>query len=143
VQEAKYIEVRSVEAAQPGGLRMQITTLREPVRVGDRFTYVIDIENTGSTAERDVALTVTVPDEMAVDQISTRGKTSPQIDKKVVRFGELRQVAAGETITYYVGVKAVRAGSVKVAAQLSTGTRAEPLTSIRPTTIIETGSETR
>jgi uncharacterized repeat protein (TIGR01451 family) len=141
-QDTKYVEIRDANEVRPSGLQVQITALSEPVRVNDRFTYYIQIKNTGTEAARDVALAVTVPPELTIDPISTRGESEYKIDEtaNVVTFGGLQQVGPGEKVPYSVGVKATRAGSVTVQAKATSGSLAESASAEWKTTILEANS---
>ena len=123
------------QAATPGAaaprLTMTVADLHDPVTVGKEFTYEIRVKNEGQGADRRVNLAVTVPKEMIVIPLGTRGPTAPDIRGKNITFSPIDEVAAGQTLTFRVRVKAKQPVGqpvqVRLRAQLTSQNLAQPM----------------
>ncbi len=121
-------------------LSMTVDGLDNPVTVGRDLTYEVRINNAGSVADRNVALTVVVPVEMSVIRLGTVGdRTTYDIEGQNVRFKPVAELPPGETLKFRVRVRAVKAGEVKLEAIFKSEGQPQPTTATEETTVLERG----
>jgi uncharacterized repeat protein (TIGR01451 family) len=121
-------------------LSMTVDGLDNPVTVGRDLTYEVRIKNTGSVADRNVALTVIVPAEMSVIRLGTVGdRTTYEIEGQNVRFKPVAELTPGETLKFRVRARAVQAGDVKLEAVFNSEGQPQPTTVTEETTVLQRG----
>jgi uncharacterized repeat protein (TIGR01451 family) len=120
-------------------LSMEVHDLADPVTLGSPgLTYEVQITNTGSVPDRNVALTVVVPPEMKIIPLGTFGdKTTHEIEMQNVRFKPVAALAPGEKLVYHVRVKPLQAGDVTLEAIFNSEGQPQPQTVTQKTTILE------
>ncbi|MBN2290844.1 MAG: DUF11 domain-containing protein, partial [Pirellulales bacterium] len=96
-----------------GKLTVKVKGNHNPVTVGKRVLYTIDITNESSAADHNIVVTVTVPPQM---QLRRTGNTDPNnIDAipegQEIRFAELAEMRPGESLTWRVAVDTIKAGT--------------------------------
>jgi uncharacterized repeat protein (TIGR01451 family) len=127
----------------PGGTpalesRMQfdVTALRNPVRVGNKFSYLITVANRGTADERNVAVEAVVPNGMTVERIGTSGPSPCHIEKKVdeqkaavesVRFDPLPILSPDKPQVYRIMVQPKTVGNYSIKASLSSENLKPPI----------------
>jgi uncharacterized repeat protein (TIGR01451 family) len=108
--------------SQLSNLRLSITDLGDPLRVGQSSSYRVFVTNSGQTPDSAVRLTVTLPPEMTLVQTGLRAPARYTVDGQTLRFDPVAEIRAGETLTYNIPMQANRAGNARVTAELtSTG----------------------
>ena len=115
---------RPPAGAGTGGLRMTLASLTQPARVGKEFTYKIEVTN--QTPAHDVALTVTLPENLRPVPLGTIPGDAT-IDGREVRFPPLANLFGGEPRVYYVRVLPQKPGDAKVRAQLTQRGSPQPI----------------
>lgn len=107
-----------------------------PVRVGQRTTYTITLNNPGSAADTNVVLKATLPDGM--EYVSSDGPTKGTADGRTVTFEPIKSFDSRTDITYKITVKATKAGDVRFRTSLtSDGLKGGPVESQQATNIFE------
>ena len=122
--------------AAPGGpadLQLQITGRNNPVKVGSEASYSIVVTNAGTNSQRQVKLTVTVPEGMMF--VTAQGPANSTVNGQKVGFEPILEMRPGETITFDLRLRAVRQGSAQVAAEVTSSTTTQPLTGSATTNI--------
>ncbi len=112
--------------ATPGSagepLSLSVVGLRNPVATGKELTYEIRVTNAGTAAAKAVSVTGTVPEGMKVVPLGTTAPPGPRFrvddGNRVVRFGTIDTLAAGESLTYRVRVQANQAGQYRFKVEL-------------------------
>ena len=85
--------------APTGGLRLTVLDITDPVRVGDRTTYVIRLKNEANISDQNVVLQIDVPPELSVEAIDgpvAQAQTSP--DGRTITMQAVRELRPGETL---------------------------------------------
>lgn len=139
------LEIRQAAAGETPSLDMQFSTLTSPVEVGRTLTYFVTVANRGPTPARQVALVVTVPDEMILSPRMIEGplfQPGPvprlplfRIEGQTVIFPTVGEVPPGTTLTYRIPVQAAQPGQVTLQARLESASLRQPLVRTLQTTI--------
>jgi uncharacterized repeat protein (TIGR01451 family) len=125
----------SINSATAGALQLTIADLRDQVAVGNELTYEVKVTNSGQATVQQIVLAVTAPAEMTPVSNGSGGPSRFDISGQNVRFQPFKEIRAGETLTYQVRMKANRAGTARVRAQLQAGGSSRPVTAEETTTI--------
>jgi uncharacterized repeat protein (TIGR01451 family) len=105
--------------------KMTVEDRDDPVSVGGRTAYRIQVTNTGSLPGDHVQVTATIPAQMRV--LTAYGPTAYRVDGGRILFAPLASLSPGQMLTYIVEVGALKAGEARFRAELTTGTMREPL----------------
>ncbi len=123
----------------PAALELSVTDLRDPVETGKELTYEILVRNAGSTSDTNVAVVVTVPDQMTPLPVGTSGASGPgrfNIQGKQILFEPIAEVRAGERLRYQVRVRADRVGEIRLRVEVRSTRAPTPLVEEEATRII-------
>jgi uncharacterized repeat protein (TIGR01451 family) len=128
----------------PGGapaveskMQFDLTPLKNPVRAGGKFTYLITVANRSTADERNVVLDVTVPDGMTIERIGTNGPTTSHIEGQNVKFDPLPTLSPDKPQAYRIYVQTKTAGNYSLKASLSTENLSTPINKDCPTEVIQ------
>jgi uncharacterized repeat protein (TIGR01451 family) len=132
-EEEACVEIRRGQSQ----LEVTVDDLADPITAGKDLTYDVQITNKGSVADRNVALTVAVPPEMAINKVGTMGPVVPSIEGQIVRFPPVPTLPAGETLKFKVRVNTLKAGQVKVEAVFKSEGQPQPRTKEQETTVLD------
>jgi len=125
----------SANTATAGNLTLTIADLRDQVQAGNELTYEVKVKNNGTTPVQSIAVTVTAPPELTPVTNGSGGPSLPTIEGQTVRFRPFNDLRPGQTATYQVRMRANRAGTARVRAQLQAGAGQRPITADETTTI--------
>jgi uncharacterized repeat protein (TIGR01451 family) len=126
------LEIRGIPA-----FRLEVIDLDDPVEVGAKTMYRIDVTNQGSLPGNQVEIVATVPKEMRV--LNADGPTKPTVDGQKVTFPPVDAVAPKQTLSYSVQVQAVQPGDVRFRVELRSAQLREPVIEEESTTIYSPG----
>jgi uncharacterized repeat protein (TIGR01451 family) len=129
------IEVRGLP-----GFRLEVVDLEDPVPLGEKTTYKIDVTNQGSLAGDRVQIVATVPPEMTF--LSAKGPTNYKVDGQRIIFDAIDGVAPRKVLTYTVEVRADKVGNAIFEVELSAAALSSPVKEQEPTTIFVPGQRT-
>src|SRR5262249_14656615 len=90
-------------------LRMSVSAVEDPIGVGDRTTYQIDVTNQGSLPAANVAVAGVLPPELRF--VSARGPAPYQLKGNRVVFAPLGELGVGQTVNYAIDAEALQAGN--------------------------------
>lgn len=125
-----------VSPATPNKLTLTLSDLQDPVTKGKEVTYLITITNAGPAPEKQVVLTVTLPDALMPVPIGTEStKSRVSILGQTVRFEPLPELGVDQTETYYVRVRAQQAGVHKARAEVTGQSVVTPVTAEEATQV--------
>jgi uncharacterized repeat protein (TIGR01451 family) len=114
--EAVTSTVRTLVRGIPAVL-MEVTDVDDPVRVGERATFIIRVKNQGSAPATNIRIACELEDY--VRYISSAGATSSSQEGQRVRFLPLRSLPPQAEVAWRVVVEAVRAGDMRFKATLN------------------------
>ncbi len=122
--------------AAPGGpadLKIQVTGRSNPIKVGSEASYSIVVTNAGTNSQRQVRLSVTVPEGMMF--VTAQGPANSNVSGQNVHFEPILEMRPGESITFDLRLRAMRQGTAQVGAEVTSSTTTQPLTGSTTTNI--------
>jgi uncharacterized repeat protein (TIGR01451 family) len=114
----------TVEAVS--SLALELRDIDDPVELGTEAAYEIQVRNEGTAAASNVAIWCELP--AGVEFTSATGPSEHRVEGGVVHFRPLVQLAAGESATFRVLVRASVLGDHRLRAFASSEAASEPLT---------------
>lgn len=108
--EAVTSTMRTIVTGIPA-LSLEVVDIEDPIRIGNRATYVIRVENQGSAAATNIRIVCIL--ENNVQYLSSAGATAGSRDGQTVRFFPLGSLAPKATAAWRVVVEAVSQGDVR------------------------------
>ncbi len=105
--------------------KMTVEDRDDPVMVGGRTAYRIQVTNTGSLPGDRLQVSATIPAQMRA--LTAYGPTAYRVEGGRITFAPLAALSPGQMATYIVEVAAQKAGEARFRAELTTGTMREAL----------------
>ena len=102
--------VRTVVTGIPA-VMLEVVDLEDPVRIGDRATYMITVMNQGSASSTNISVECVL--ENNVQYVSSAGATVGKLVGDTVKFLPLGSLAPQDKAVWRVVVAAVRPGDVR------------------------------
>jgi uncharacterized repeat protein (TIGR01451 family) len=115
--------------------RIEVRDSADPIEVGQRVRYDIEIINRGSLPGSDIQIAAILPPQLRVANI--RGPTQPKVEGARVLFPPLATLPVGQKIAYGVEAEAVQPGKAIFQVDLQTPLLREPVIQQESTTIID------
>jgi hypothetical protein len=110
-----------IEPPAAGNLKVAIRELADPIIVGGKTTYIVEILNDRQVSDRDVTLKLSIPDGMQF--ATSRGPTEivgVSQDGRTVEMKPVAEIRAGEALAaYQVEVSGAKPGKYKVRATVT------------------------
>ena len=127
----------SVETQVTGisAVSLEVVDLDDPVRVGGRATYLINVTNQGSAAATNVRITCIL--ENNIRYISSSGATVCSTERQMVKFLPLSNLAPKAKADWRVVVEAVKPGDVRFKVVMNTDQLTRPVEEAEATHIYE------
>ena len=116
-------------------LSLEVVDVEDPIRTGNRATYVIRVENQGSAAATNIRIACIL--ENNVQYLSSAGATAGSREGQTVRFFPLGNLAPKATAAWRVVVEAVRPGDVRFKAIMNADQLTRPVEETESTHIYE------
>jgi uncharacterized repeat protein (TIGR01451 family) len=135
-QDKAALEIRGVPA-----YRLELVDMDDPVEVGNKTTYKIDVTNQGSLPGHQVQITCYIPPEM--EYVDTQGTVKPQVNGRTVTFPAVDALKPQETVTYLLDVRALKAGDARFKVELRSTHLGSPVIKEESTTIYKQPDGTR
>lgn len=132
--EAVTSTVRTVVTGIPA-ISMQVSDVEDPVRVGERATYVIKVKNQGSAAATNISVTCTFEDY--VRYVSSAGATSGAQEGQTIRFLPLARLGPQAEVAWRVVVEAIREGDMRFKVVLNMDELSRPVEATESTHLYE------
>ena len=131
----------SVELTGVPALQLKMIDIGDPVQVGKRITYQIEVTNTGSLDAGQVVIKATLPPELAAVAESTLGPTPATITGQNVTFAPVPALPPQKTTRYKIEAVAKKAGDVRVRVELNSKALDGPVIEEESTQIYEVGND--
>jgi hypothetical protein len=127
-----------VIVAPPGGISVTMAEKADPLKVGDRTAYEIQVANHGQAADGQVVVVVTVPKEMVPQRTGTKGPSgaTASLDGQVVRFAPVAELRPGDVLAYSVQVRGDTAGQATCRVEVTTAKLKTPITREETTRVV-------
>ena len=127
-----------VEIVGPSSpLTVTVTDSRDPVSVGNDCLYDIRVKNNNSEPDRQVSVTVNVPENFAPQETGNQGPgVTASVAGSTIRFAPVNELRAGEQITFRVNLRAIQAGAAVVKCEVTSAASRTPTTGEASTTVV-------
>jgi uncharacterized repeat protein (TIGR01451 family) len=125
------------------GFRVELIDLVDPVPVGGKTTYKIDITNQGSLAGDQVKIVALIPEQMKFLTATGPAKYAVEDSGRRVVFEPIDGVAPGKKVTYTVDVQAEKAGIAVFHMEMSAASLSSPVKEQESTNIFQPGQGQR
>lgn len=106
-------------------LNFCIKDTEDPICIGERTSYTVDITNQGSESDSNVALVVRFPNEIVPK--SACGDSAASISGQTVTFTPYAVLRPRETIRYRIDAEAKSSGDARVVAEVSSDSIKTPI----------------
>lgn len=106
-------------------LLIEVIDTEDPLLVGERTTYVIQITNQGTANDTNVGLEVQLPSQLSV--VSASGDTQGTISGKNVSFAPYPVLGAKQIIEFRVVAEAIAEGDARFRAQMKSDLLSTPV----------------
>jgi uncharacterized repeat protein (TIGR01451 family) len=116
-------------------LSLEVVDVEDPIRTGNRATYVIRVENQGSATATNIRIVCLL--ENNVQYVSSAGATAGSIEGQTVRFFPLGSLAPKAQAAWRVVVEAVRPGDVRFKAVMNADQLSRPVEETESTHIYD------
>jgi uncharacterized repeat protein (TIGR01451 family) len=123
-------------AQRPADLKLTMSDLGDPIRVGSEATYRVIVRNDGELSAQGVELTITLPPELVVADTRVEDRAIPSVPiAGGIRFEKVAELHGGKTIIYTILCRSVKAGVAQVTASLTSTGQGRPVTVTEATEI--------
>ena len=119
------------------GLAVSIADEGDPVAVGKQTVYHVILVNNGDQAEREIGVSVTVPQSTSILATGLKGPTSGETVGKTVLFAPVASLPPGGKLEFAVPVRVESAGSGSTTVEVTSQGRSAPLADQVTTTFIK------
>jgi uncharacterized repeat protein (TIGR01451 family) len=106
----------ALEIAGLPAFRLEVVDSDDPVEIGSKTTYHIDVTNQGSLPGTNVTIVAIVPDNFKIS--NTTGPGQPKIEGQKISFPPIDSVPPGAALKYTVEVEAVKEGDARFHVEL-------------------------
>jgi uncharacterized repeat protein (TIGR01451 family) len=113
------LEIRGVPA-----IGLEIAKTGDPVPVGGKITYRVNVTNTGSLPVNQVQVTVIVPKEL---KYLGAGTANPKVDASRVAFPAADGLLPQQTMSYTIDAQGTLAGDARIRIELRASSLVEPV----------------
>jgi uncharacterized repeat protein (TIGR01451 family) len=121
------------------GFRVELVDLTDPVPVGGKTTYKIDVTNQGSLAGDQVKIVARIPEQMKFLTATGPAKYTVEDSGRRVVFEPIDGVAPGKKLTYLVDVLAEKAGVAVFHMEMTASALSSPVEEQESTNIFQPG----
>ena len=118
-------------------LSVSVAETSDPIRVGGKTVYQITLENRDSASYFDVAVSVTVSDELRLGSIAAPVGTQGAIVPNAVKFQPIRELRAGEApLSFEINASGAAAGMGKFKVEVTARDAAKPVVAEQTTQVL-------
>ncbi|REK10894.1 MAG: hypothetical protein DWQ37_15760 [Planctomycetota bacterium] len=126
---------QAAPAAQ--GVTVSVAETADPINIGGRTTYQVIVTNPGAESVFDVKAKVKYSDLLQLQEFSPPpGSGAGTSLAGAVEFAAIRELRAGETLTYELRFRGAEAGKARVQAEVTTRDTATPVTDEQTTEVL-------
>lgn len=128
----------SAPPQRPADLKLTMTDLADPIRVGSETTYRVIVRNDGEVSAQGVELAVMLPPELVVVDTRVEERAIPSVPiAGGVRFEKVAELRGGKSITYTILCKSVKAGVAQVTATVGSTGQSRPISVTEATEVLQ------
>jgi uncharacterized repeat protein (TIGR01451 family) len=122
------LEIRGVPA-----FGLEITKVGDPVAVGGKITYKVNVTNTGSLPANQIEITAIVPNQLRV--VAANGPSTPRIEAGKTVFPAVDSMQPKQVLTYTFEAQGVQPGDARFRIELRAGALTDPVTKEESTNV--------
>ncbi len=104
-----------------------------PAKVGSDVSYSVVVTNAGVNSERQVKLTVAIPQNMTF--VSAQAQAAYAMNGTNLEFQPILEMRPGEKIPFTIRMRAAAPGAAQISAQVTSSASAQPLTKSATTNV--------
>lgn len=130
---AKVTELQRTEIISLPALALAVVDLEDPVQTGDKVAYRVVVRNEGTSADSDVRIRIELPQQLKFVEAS--GATDAKADGNQITFEPVKQLGAGEEVSWRIEAKATGEGEVALRATLESKGLGKAARAEEPTTL--------
>ena len=124
------------QSSQPH-IELAINTFRDNAQVGKQLRYQIEVTNASDKPDRNVQLIIQFPEGVRPARFGTVAPAQYHTSPGKLIFAPIKELRAGEKLTYDVLFDAMRPGKFRLDLKVSSSTLAAPITRHRPLDIVD------
>jgi uncharacterized repeat protein (TIGR01451 family) len=114
---------------------LEVIDLDDPIEVGSQETYVITVTNQGSAQDTNIRIAVELPAEQ--EFVSAGGATQGSVNGRSITFAPLASLAPKAKAEWRVVVKALQAGDVRFAVEMTSDQLTRPVRETEATNLYQ------
>lgn len=130
-------EKAEVEVVGIAAFRIKLKDDSDPVQVGQRLTYRVEVTNTGSLHADQVEIKAILPPELQLVTGGAKGPSAPTVDGETITFAKVNGHQPGRTLQYTIEVEAKQAGDARFRIELRSSALQQPVLRMESTQIYE------
>ncbi|MBC7785761.1 MAG: DUF11 domain-containing protein [Burkholderiales bacterium] len=104
---------------------LEVADAPDPVQVGNKTTYTVEVTNQGTAAGTNIKLVCTLEDPMTF--VSSTGETKEKVDGKVITFNTIASLAPKAKAVYKIVVQANKVGDVRFKTSMTSDQLQRPV----------------
>ena len=112
---------------------LEVHDLTDPVEVGGKTTYRIEVQNQGTLAGTKVEIIADVPPQFKILNAIGPGKAT--FDGNHIRFPAVDTLPPGQSLSYTIDVQGLQPGDVRFKVEMHSATLSSPISAEESTTI--------
>ena len=117
-------------------LRLSLVDQSDLIQVGSTVTYTLRVTNQGTGPDTNLDVRLVLPPEL--EYVDSFGPTKGTLDpKKELVFGATKQIDPGQTLTWNIRAKALKAADVRTTGTLNSDYLHTPVTTTEPTRLVK------
>ncbi len=132
-QIAKVTKSQRTEIISLPALAIAVVDLEDPVQTDSHVTYRVTVRNEGTSADENVRVGVELPSELKF--VKATGETEAKTDGNQVTFQPVKQLGAGEEVSWRIETQAAKEGEIALRATLESKGLGRKIKAEEPTTL--------
>jgi hypothetical protein len=123
--------------AAAGNLKVTIADMSDPIKLGEKTSYTIELTNERAVSDRDVVLTLELGEGLKVSGASgPSAVASSSPDGRLIELAPIAEIRPGEKLpAYKIEVTAVKPGKFKARISAKSARTTTPVTAEAETTV--------
>ena len=107
----------------------------DPIRINSEVVYSIGVLNQGDAPDSNIAVIATLPEQL--EFVEATGPTKATAEGKKITFEKLKELPAGERVTWQVRAKANKEGDVRLKVETTSDAFTKAVRSEEPTRLFK------
>lgn len=125
----------AIEIVGAPAVRLEVIDEKDPVPVGETTTYTIEVKNQGSSEDLNLRLAAVLP--ATLQFVEAEGDTEVTADGQNLRFATVPKLDSGQSVTWQVVARAVKAGQDAMTLELASEASRSPVREQEPTNVVQ------